>query len=332
VTDRPRLVGWSSLHRKRRRSLTSLRRHASTATPVPGPTGSWPVARLSTCAEALTRAAKTAARSAPCVARACDDRDAFGRATIDQGFPGVAERRSLPCLESYARLAHRSRSGVAAACVSTSRGILLGQCPGPHSPCGSRSATARGCVGPTSAFSRLRTSTRASSVPVASSAVSACARWGDRLPHVSAIRFGGPHAPRKEPSLRALSSRGDVCKPCLWRLCRLPRDVPRARARKCRREGRQDRLHRVRVNDVALENDPRCLPSSESLRPATPFRAPGSGLDRRRGVATAMPAVDDLWLDRALSGPLELDPRSRVRCQRAALLVGLGVARRLLQP
>jgi len=35
--------------------------------------------------------------------------------------------------------------------------------------------------------------------------------------------------------------------------------------------------------------DPECLPSCKDLRPATPFRAPGSGLPRARGLATAKP-------------------------------------------
>lgn len=39
-------------------------------------------------------------------------------------------------------------------------------------------------------------------------------------------------------------------------------------------------------------DDPECLPSVEDLRPATPSRAPGSGLRRPRGLATAVPVVD----------------------------------------
>jgi len=41
VTDRPRLIGWSSLHLARHRSLTPLVVIAGTAWPVPEPTGSW---------------------------------------------------------------------------------------------------------------------------------------------------------------------------------------------------------------------------------------------------------------------------------------------------
>jgi len=56
VTDRPRLIGWSSLYLAQHRSLTSLVVIAGTAWPVPEPTGSWRSARLATYTPRLTRA------------------------------------------------------------------------------------------------------------------------------------------------------------------------------------------------------------------------------------------------------------------------------------
>jgi len=53
VTDRPRLIGWSSLDLSRRRSLTSLVVIAGTAASVPSPTGSRRDARLATHATRL---------------------------------------------------------------------------------------------------------------------------------------------------------------------------------------------------------------------------------------------------------------------------------------
>jgi len=157
-----------------------------------------------------------------------------------------------------------------------------------------------GCVGPTSAFSRLRTSTRASLVPDASRAVSACAIG--EIACITPVRFAsaGRTFSLGDSPLRALSSRGDACWPCLWHPCRVSHDGHCARARMGRRQRRRGRLLRARVNDACWRNDPRCLPSIESLRPATPFRAPGSGLvpaprcghrdaGRRRPLARADP-------------------------------------------
>jgi hypothetical protein len=143
VTDRPRLVGWSSLHHERHRSLTSLVAIAGTASPVPGPAGSWLAVRLATRAEAFTCVAKIAAalRLALHEHTAIETPSVVSRSTrVAPGPPSGA--RSL--FESYARLAHRSRRGGAAACVSTSCGNLFGQCRGVHVPCGPSSASDTG--------------------------------------------------------------------------------------------------------------------------------------------------------------------------------------------
>jgi hypothetical protein len=58
-------------------------------------------------------------------------------------------------------------------------------------------------------------------------------------------------------------------------------------------------------------SNPRCLPSSETPCPATPSRAPGSGLSRVRGLATATPVLDAFAPPRVLANPRELGPRPR---------------------
>jgi len=58
--------------------------------------------------------------------------------------------------------------------------------------------------------------------------------------------------------------------------------------------------------------DPGCLPSIEDLRPATPSRAPGSGLPELHGLAAAVLPLDVFDLLRDPRGPLRrLGPRSR---------------------
>jgi len=113
----------------------------------------------------------------------------------------------------------------------------------------------------------------------------------NRLLHISAIRFGGPHVhvcaialglvfPSRcvvaEPltSLSPLSLRGRGVR-TLRRAVRAAETVPAHPRERC-----------------AQKSDPRCLPSHKNLCPATPSRASGSGLPRLRGLATAMPVVD----------------------------------------
>jgi hypothetical protein len=85
---------------------------------------------------------------------------------------------------------------------------------------------------------------------------------------------------------------------------------------------------------MRTENDPGCLPSIEDLRPATPSRAPGSGLHETRGLAAAFPAPDAFAPPRFLLGSLESWAAVHVIPLPAgiALLSASVVARRLLQP
>jgi len=70
------------------------------------------------------------------------------------------------------------------------------------------------------------------------------------------------------------------------------------------------------------ECDLRCLPSRENLCPATPFQAPGSGLDRLRGLATVVPTVDAFETpeDPLAELPRALIPVRVPVCQRCTLL------------
>jgi len=114
----------------------------------------------------LTRVTKTA----PCPP--LPERNAW-----KYGTPSVVSRadRVAPACRSRACLVDRECHATArtvltprrapAACVSTPCGAPPGQRLVDDSPCGSSCAKARRCFGPTSAISRLRTSTRASWVP-----------------------------------------------------------------------------------------------------------------------------------------------------------------------
>jgi len=142
------------------------------------------------------------------------------------------------------------------------------------------------------------------------------AHAGDRL--LTTVRFASAgRTSLVGMSPRALSSRGDVCRPCLWHPCRLPRDARRARARACFREGRRDRLRACSRERVSRRRTIRgTFRRARAFAPRRSLERPAPAWNRRRGVATAPPAVDDLAPDRLLSDPLELDPRSRARCQR----------------
>jgi hypothetical protein len=106
--------------------------------------------------------------------------------------PRPSRLRAPSWLNAPRNLAHRSRLGAAAACVSTWCGMPLGQRRAADSPCDSSCVTTRDASDRLLPSHVLRTSTRASWVPVTSCAFAPRGR-GDRLSHVSAIRFGGPH-------------------------------------------------------------------------------------------------------------------------------------------
>ncbi len=89
-----------------------------------------------------------------------------------------------------------------------------------------------------------------------------------------------------------------------------------------------------RVNEKTRDRDPECLPSRESLCPATFFRTPGSGLSRLRGLAAAVPVVDALVTPVSLLAEIfvSLVPVHAPVCQRDHVSLNLSVVRRLLQP
>jgi hypothetical protein len=152
VTDRPHLVGWGSLHRAQHRSPTSFVVIAGTASPVPGPEGSWLDAHLAVHDEC------SPARPRPPLPRALRlDILTIGTPSVvsrSTGLPRPPIPRALSCLNALRSFAHRSRLGAAASCVST----MVRRAPRP-APC--RRLALRllvrhdaRCVRPTSAYSR----------------------------------------------------------------------------------------------------------------------------------------------------------------------------------
>jgi len=144
--------------------------------------------------------------------------------------------------------------------------------------------------------------------------------WGDRLPHVRAIRFGGPHG-----LAVGVVFPSRCVRPYLWHPCR---GRPRGK------RGRSPRPPSTLSRERCEPNDgPRCLPSSKSLRPAAPFRTSGSGLPRLRGLATATPAIHAFAPSPDPCGPPRAGlPSTRPAANGRRASLSLGVACRLLQP
>jgi len=164
------------------------------------------------------------------------------------GLPRPPMPRAPSVWNAPRDLAHRSRVGDTASCVSTGCGNLLGQRRASDSPCGSSRRHDARCVEPTSAFSRFRTSTRASLVPVASQRLRAPRDRGDRLSHVSAIRFGGPHVLCMSSRWAFLFPSRCVRTDPLTSLSPLSRVRTRSRGLHTH-ESRRDRPQLARVND-----------------------------------------------------------------------------------
>jgi hypothetical protein len=145
-------------------------------------------------------------------------------------------------------------------------------------------------------------------------------RWAARSPLVLTVVgvVFPPRCVRTEP-LTPLSppSRGPR-RSRVHESSRGPPRPPSARSRE--RDGHRD--------------DPRCLPSSEDLCPAAPFRAPGSGLFQLRGLATAVLASDAFGPPASPCGNSGvLVPVHVSRCRTGShASLDLGVVRRLLQP
>jgi len=265
----------------------------------------------------------------------------FDRAAI--GTPSIVSRSarlftwrtSSACflwLGSVAPPAHRSHLETAAGCVSTSCGVFLGQLRSVGSPCSSpplRRAMRRTdfCHLTTSyrypclvSFRRVRRFRACATGEIACCTAEQLASVGRTIP--SCVTVVGvvfpPRCVRTEP---------------LTPLSPPPRGPRRSRVHESSRGPPRSPSDRSRERD-GHRDDPRCLPSSEDLCPATPFRAPGSGLFQLRGLATAMLASDAFESLGAPCGePGGPGPRPRVPLPtgRHASL-DLGVVRRLLQP
>jgi len=159
------------------------------------------------------------------------------------------------------------------------------------------------CVGPTSAISLPRTSTRASSVPGRVKRLRAFVAREVACFHGRASRFGGSHdSPRIQHGGRCLpvglrahraydapvASPGDPRALARLRTSRgPPRPIPTRSRERARRSGGLERL-----------------PSTEDPRPATPSRTSGSDLPELRGLATVVLAIDAFGSPRALAGLL----------------------------
>jgi len=228
---------------------------------------------------------------------------------IDRVAP-AAESVSAFLFECARRLAHRSRLGAAASCVST----LVRRAPRP-APC--RRFALRLLVASRRAMRQtdfcLLTFFVRAPAPRRLSMRHALARLrdrGDRLPHVSAIRFGGPHVCRGVTAVGVVVPSRCVRSGPLASLSPPPRVSRRSRDLRTR-GSRLDRPRPDRVNDASRTSNPRCLPSSKDPRPATPSRAPGSGLLRVGGLATATTVLDAFEPPRVLANPRGPGPRPR---------------------
>jgi len=212
-------------------------------------------------------------------------------------------------LNALRSFAHRSHLGAAASCVST----LVRSAPRP-APCRRVALqlhvrhSAR-CVGPTSAFSR-------SSYQYPRLVGSRCvlrfhAGAIEEIACLTSVRFASVgHVCRGVTAVGVVFPSRCVRSVPLASLSPPSRESCRSRDLRTR-ESRRDRSQPDRVNDASWTSNPRCLPSSKNLCPATPFRAPGSGLPRRRGLATATPDLDTVSLPQTLADLRESDPRPR---------------------
>lgn len=157
--------------------------------------------------------------------------------------------------------AHRSRFGPAVCVRQHATAHSSASSGAADSPYGSPISPSARCVGPTSAISRLRTSTRASWVS------------NGLRPAV-----GESPASRQDESLRR-ASRMHASRASDTPVAS-PTSVALARSGS---RSRQERRHNARVNRCAANDDPRCLPPNKDPRPAMLSRASGSGLVRQRG-------------------------------------------------
>jgi len=305
--DRPHLVGWGSLHRFRRRSLTSLCHRPGTASPVPEPEGSWLDPHLAAC----VLRSPVRPRPPPCRTLRDDmssNRDAFRRVVTDRVAPTVDSADAF-WFECAARLrppfSPRSRRLV---------------CQHVGAECSLASVALPICLAAPRASRRAMRQTDfcllTFFVPVPAprrfSMRHALARLrdrGDRLLHISAIRFGGTHVCRGVTAVGVVFPSRCVRSVPLASLSLLSRLSCRSRDVRTH-ESCRDHPQPDRVNDASWTDGPRCLPSSKNLCPATPSRASGSGLHRGRGLATATPDLDTFSPPRVLADSRKAGPPS----------------------
>jgi hypothetical protein len=210
VTDRPRLVGWSSLHRERRRSLTPLvatqapprrfqdRREARLRRGLATRDGAF------TCTAKIADALRLALQERGQSRRlpSCHDRPGFPRAAerrSPSGWRATRGSRTFLASESPLRAsARRAETSPASAAAST----LFAESP---------NEAALGVRRTDFCLLTFRTSTRASLVPELRHARGKRARIRE-IAWFTSVRFcfGGPHHPLEESPLWALSSRA-VC-------------------------------------------------------------------------------------------------------------------------
>jgi hypothetical protein len=128
----------------------------------------------------------------------------------------------------------------------------------------------------------------------------------NRLFHVSAIRFGGPHDYLRATAAGLVFPSRCVAAEPLTSLSPLPRPSPRSRAvSDC--ESRRDRLPRVRVNEARERTTRDAFHRARTFAPQRPFERP----------ALAFPCVAALPPRCRLSSPFHSRASFRIRASRA---------------
>jgi hypothetical protein len=305
-------MGWSSLCRSRRRCLTSPVAPQAPPRRIHCRRCSWPASALSCESVSTGFHLRGLDRSAPTLAGTTHrDRNAFGRVTHG---PGVTPRRRsgfATFTESSPSAAHRFHPGTASpACVSTPWRAPRGQRRLVDSPCGSSTVPARDASDrplPSHFFVRAPVPHR---FPVRRGLAPTLSRGS---PAVTSERFASAGRTRVFlcTSTGVFFPPGFV-RPSLWHPCRVPRRRPlRSRMSGLRGSCRGYRTARPREGRSVWSDGLGCLSSDKDLCPATPSRAPGSGLCTRCGLAAAPRAVSTFSHATALAGPREPDPRPR---------------------
>jgi hypothetical protein len=163
VADRPRLIGWSSLHPCTSPISDVLRRRCGHR--LAGSRTDGKLARRTPCGVRLALTHSTETATTPVLAER--------RVQRSERLPSCRDRRDFrPAAEARCLLVrratcstHRSRRWIAPPCASAHVRLSLGQRPAVGSPCGSPSVVTRDASDRLLPSQFLRTSTRASSAP-----------------------------------------------------------------------------------------------------------------------------------------------------------------------